>query len=85
MRVAERVYGGCRRCPPSIHQVLERVEERDRMLAAISCEVAVVEIDHCQAGPHVPERRECRQAGAETERRVGVAQIVGLSEWLDGS
>ena len=40
MRVAERVYGGCRRCPPSIHQVLERVEERDRMLAAISWEVA---------------------------------------------
>src|SRR6266508_5246041 len=44
------------RRPPSVHQRprrVEGVEELDRVLASVASEVAVVAVDHRQAGAHV--------------------------------
>jgi hypothetical protein len=46
------------------------------MLAAVLGEVAVVAVDHGQAGAHVAGKVEGRDAGAERERRKAVPQIV---------
>src|SRR5438445_5288972 len=53
---ADRIF----RRPPSVHQRprielgrVERVEELDGVLASVPSEVAVVTVDHCQAGAHV--------------------------------
>jgi hypothetical protein len=42
------------RRPPSVHGPFEceRVEERDGVLVAVDCEVAVVEVDHRDARAH---------------------------------
>ena len=53
------------------------------MLVAVDCEVAVVEVDHRDAGAHEPREGEHRDAGAEREGRVGVAQLVEVAQRLD--
>ena len=53
------------------------------MLVAVDCEVAVVEIDHRDARAHEPREREHRDAGAEREGGVGVAQVVEVAQRLD--
>jgi hypothetical protein len=52
------------------------IEEPDRMLAAVSGEVAVMPIDHGQAGAHVAGEIEGRDTGTECEGRKGVPEIV---------
>jgi len=51
----------------SVHELLARecVEEPDRVLAAVAFEVAVVEIAHRQARPHVAGQLERGEAGSE--------------------
>jgi hypothetical protein len=52
-------HRGCRdRCPPSVHRPLERerIEERDGVLVAVDCEVAVVEVDIAMLVPMNRER-----------------------------
>jgi hypothetical protein len=44
---------------------VELVEEPDRVLAAISCEVAVVTVDHRQARAHVAGEVEAGDAGSQ--------------------
>src|SRR5439155_16852705 len=55
-RVAARLCGPADRRPPSVHGPFERerVEERDGVLVAVDCEVAVVEVDHRDARAHEP-------------------------------
>ena len=53
------------------------------MLVAVDCEVAVVEVDHRDARAHEPREREHRDAGAEREGGVGVAQVVEVAQRLD--
>ena len=53
------------------------------MLAAVSGEVAVVAVDHRQAGAHVAGEVEGGDAGAERERREGVPEIVDAPDRVD--
>ena len=53
------------------------------MLVAVDGEVAVVEVDHRDARAHEPREREHRDAGAEREGGVGVAQVVEVAQRLD--
>jgi len=46
------------------------------MLAAVFGEVAVVAVDHGQAGTHVAGEVEGRDARAERERSEGMSEIV---------
>src|SRR5437763_3732301 len=53
------------RRPPSVHQrprvglgCIERIEELDRVLASVAGEVAVVAVDHGQAGAHLAREVE---------------------------
>jgi hypothetical protein len=80
-----RLYGLVGRRPPSVHGPLEgqRVEERHGVLVAVDCEVAVVEIDHRDARAHEPWEREHRDAGAEGECGVRVAQVIEVAQRLD--
>ena len=50
------------------------------MVASVAGEVAVVAVDHRQAGAHVAGEIEGRDAGTEREGREGVAQIVDAPE-----
>jgi hypothetical protein len=50
-----------------------RVEQSDRVLAAIFGEVAVVAVDHGQAGAHVAGEVEGGEAGTEREGGEGMA------------
>jgi hypothetical protein len=66
------------RRPPSVHQRppwplsgAQLVEQADRMR-----EVAVVAVDHGQAGAHVAGEVEGGDAGTECEDREGVSEIV---------
>jgi hypothetical protein len=52
-----------------------RVEELDRVVAAVAGEVAVVAVDHRQAGAHVAGEVEGGDAGTKGEGGEGVAQI----------
>jgi hypothetical protein len=53
------------------------------VLMAVDREMAVVEVDHRDARTHEPREGEHRDAGAECEGGVGVAQVVELAQWLD--
>ena len=52
------------------------------MLTSVAREVAVVAVDHGQAGTHVTRELEGGDAGTH-EGREGVSQIVDASERLD--
>ncbi len=71
------------RRPRSVHQRLrlelgrvECVEELDGVLSSVAGEVAVVAVDHGQAGAHVSGQIEGRDAGTESRGREGVSEIV---------
>jgi hypothetical protein len=51
--------------------------------AAVAGEVAVVAVDHRQAGAHVARELEGGEAGTEGEGREGVSEIVDAAERLD--
>ena len=79
-------------CPPSVHGVdveglgLGRsvcIEESDRVLASVSREVAVVTVDHGQAGAHVTGEVEGGDPGTECEGGEGMAEIVDPAQRLD--
>ena len=53
------------------------------MLTAVAGEVAVVSVDHRQAGSHEAREVERRDAGAKREGRKGVAKIVDPAERID--
>ena len=53
------------------------------MLVAVDGEVAVVEVDHGDARAHEPRQGKHREAGAEREGGVGVAQVVEIAQRLD--
>ena len=55
------------------------------MIAAVAGEVAVVLVDHRQARAHEPRQVEDRDARAECEGGVGVAQVVGPADWIDAN
>src|SRR5438552_10373164 len=71
------------RRPRSVHQRppwplsrAELVEQADRMLASVAGEVALMTVDHGQAGAHVAGEVEGGDAGAECEGREGMSEIV---------
>ena len=53
------------------------------MLATAAGEVAVVAVDHRQAGTHVAGKVEGRDAGTEREGGEGVPESVDPAQWLD--
>jgi len=53
------------------------------MLASVAGEVAVVAVDHRQAGTHVAGEVEGGDAGTECEGREGVPEIVDPPPRLD--
>src|SRR5206468_8775213 len=55
----------------------------DRVLASVAGEVAVVAVDHRQAGAHVTGKVEGRDSGTEREGREGVPEIVDPANRLD--
>jgi hypothetical protein len=55
----------------------EDIKKGDRMFATVASQVAVVAVDHRQARAHEPRQLEDRNTGAESEGRVGVAQVIG--------
>jgi beta-glucosidase len=56
--------------------VCESIEKTDRVLAPVTSEVAVVAVDHRQAGAHVAGEVEGGDAGTKRKGRESVAQIV---------
>src|SRR5215207_4842206 len=78
------------RRPRSVHQRppwtlagAELVEQADRVLASVAREVAVVAVDHRQAGAHVAGEVEGRDAGTKSEGGKGVPEIVDPAQRLD--
>ena len=61
----------------------ELVEQADRVLASVAGEVAVVAVDHGQAGAHVAGELEGGDAGTQGEGRECVPEIVDAAEGLD--
>jgi len=53
------------------------------MLASVAREVAVMAVDHGQAGTHVAGEVEGGGAGTERERAEGVPEIVDPAQRLD--
>jgi hypothetical protein len=53
------------------------------VLEAVDGEVAVVEVDHRDARPHEARDGEHRDARAEGEGGVGVAEVVEVAQWVD--
>ncbi|MGH3085043.1 MAG: hypothetical protein ACRDNP_13530 [Gaiellaceae bacterium] len=53
------------------------------MLASVAGEVAVVAVDHGQAGAHVAGQLEGGDAGTQGESRERVPEIVDAPEGLD--
>ena len=53
------------------------------MLATVAGEVAVVVVDHGQAGAHIARELEGGDAGTQGEGSEGVPEIVDLPERLD--
>jgi len=58
----------------------EGVEERDGVFAAVAGEVAVMPVDHGQAGAHEAGEIEDRDVGAKREGRECVSQVVRPSQ-----
>ena len=85
--VADRLCVTLMRRPPSVHGSFDRegVQERDGVFAAVAGEVAVVAVDHRDARAHEARDREHRDAGAQCERGVGVAQVVEAANAFDAS
>src|SRR6266508_2713214 len=78
------------RRPRSVHQRppwtlagAQLVEQADRMFASVAGEVAVMTIDHGQAGAHVAGEVERGDAGTECEGREGMSEIVDPAQRLD--
>jgi hypothetical protein len=61
--------------PPWTLPGAQLVEEADRVLASVAREVAVVAVDHGQAGAHVAGEVEGGDAGTEREGGKGVPEI----------
>ena len=61
----------------------EVVEEADRVFSAVAGEVAVVAVDHGQAGAHVAGELEGGDASTQGKGREGVPEIVDAAEGLD--
>jgi hypothetical protein len=68
-----------RRRPRSVHRRppwplsgTQLVEPADRMFASVACDVAVVAVDHCQAGAYGAGEIEGGDAGTEREGREDV-------------
>ena len=59
------------------------VEEVDRVVSSVAGEMAVVAVDHGQAGAHVAGELECGDSGTEGEGRESMAEIVDPPEGLD--
>ena len=81
-----RASASTRRPPASTvgrSPALSVVEQADRVLASVAGEVAVVAVDHGQAGAHVAGEVEGGDAGTEREGREGVPQIVDPAQRLD--
>jgi hypothetical protein len=80
--------GGCGlRRPRSVHQRppwtfagAQLVKQSDGVLAPVAGEVAVVAVDHGQAGAHAAREVEGGDAGTEREGGEGVSEIDGT--WL---
>ena len=53
------------------------------MLASVAGEVAIVAVDHRQAGAHEPGEVENGNAGPKGEGRISVAQVVGPTNRVD--
>ena len=53
------------------------------MLASVASEVAVMAVDHRQAGAHVTREIEGRDAGTKSESRERVPEIVDPSKRID--
>jgi hypothetical protein len=62
--------------------VRECVEQRDGVFTAVAGEVAVVAIDHRDAGTHKPGDGEHGDAGSQREARVGVARVIEVAKRL---
>jgi hypothetical protein len=54
-----------------------------RRAGAVDCEVAIVEVDHCDARAHEPRESEHRDACAEREGGIGVTQVVEVAWRID--
>jgi hypothetical protein len=83
LSLCSRCLGWQRRRPRSVHQGppwplsrAEIVQQTDRMFASVAWEVAVVAVDHGQAGAHVAGQIEGGDACTEREGREGVPEIV---------
>jgi hypothetical protein len=75
---------GVHRASTNVHRGrVELVEQPDRVLAAVAGEVAVVAVDHGQAGAHVAGELEGGDAGTQGEGRERVPEIVDAAEGLD--
>jgi hypothetical protein len=59
------------------------VEQANGVLAPVAGEVAVVAVDHGQAGAHVAGEVEGGDAGTEREGGEGVSEIVDPARRLD--
>jgi hypothetical protein len=53
------------------------------VVEAVDREMAVVEVDHRDAGAHEPRDREDWHAGAQGKRGVGVAEVVEVAQRVD--
>ena len=71
--VAERVCAASGRRPRSVHRPLERVHQRDGMLAAIPRKVAVVAVDHRDA--------RTDEATPQTQARPAGRPAVSVGKW----
>ena len=80
-----RLCGDAGRRPPSVHGPFERerIHERYGVLVAVDGEVAVVEVDHCDARAHEPRQGKHRDPGAEREGGIRVAQVVEIAQRVD--
>src|SRR5438552_3427136 len=70
-------------CPRNVHQRppwtssdTQLVEKTDRVLASVPCKVAVMPVDHREAGAHVAREVEGGDAGTESEGCEGVSEVV---------
>jgi hypothetical protein len=61
----------------------ERIQKRDGVLVTVDGEVAIVEVDHRDARTHEARQGEHRDAGAERERGVCMAQVVEVAQRVD--
>src|SRR4029450_3718537 len=75
---------GVHRASTNVHRRrVKVVEQLNRVLAAVAGQVAVVAVDHGQAGAHVAGELEGGESGTEGEGRERVSEIVDAAEGLD--